>query len=503
MDRTQTEIQQALESGLTPGNPTVLHDFPAHKTDLTERHRSHIDDLVRKIGESFGQRRQVWEVVIIGHAATFRGISKEEYGRRALARAENAGTYLHSRLVELDLDKQISIRTEHQSNDVPLVDNMVSSTGRKARQHRSINRRVEIAFNYRYSSPYHRMLGPGIHVSQVMNRSPNEIEGLADVLKLEENASPECIDESRRASIPDASRPPMRWICSIEVSFQDPDEPGKLTSFGMAATGLLISPRHILTAGHVLHDFIWGTKGTKQLKDAVYVRVCPGMNGRPISLPFGGYYAQFQRIEGQPIKRSLRGRFWVPRAWRSDKDPGADIGLIKLPLVRGKQIGKLQFGDGKLGWWGHRNFRPKTIISPVGKQRLEDRRISLLGYPLDKQLVGKKNKEKKALTYPQWVSHGTSSASSFKDWLENHPSLKNRPIKNGRRLTSNDILVYNACTIRGNSGSPVWVTGRDKTLNLVAVHSNGLHAKGGPYEYGCGVRLSSKILKLLKKWISI
>jgi V8-like Glu-specific endopeptidase len=283
------------------------------------------------------------------------------------------------------------------------------------------------------------------------------------------------------------------------VAFQDPDEPGKLTTFGMAATGLLISPRHILTAGHVLHDFIEGTRGTMQLEDAVYVRVCPGMNGRPIRFPFGEYYAQFQRIEGRPIKRRLRGRFWVPDAWREDKDPGADIGLIKLPLVRGKPIGELQFDDGKLGWWGHRGFRAKTRMNPVGKQKLEERRISLLGYPLDKQLVCDE-----ALKQPQWVSHGKSSTSSYKEWLENDLRLNDQSRIYGRRLTRNDVLVYNACALRGSSGSPVWVTSRDKTLNLVAVHSRGIHAGGSwPYEYGAGVRLSSKTLKLLNKWRSI
>lgn len=144
-----TEFEEEAEtprdtSCVTPGNPYILHCFPAHETELTLLHRQHLDRIAAEILRSFGGSRPITRVKIVGHAATWWGISKAEYGRRALERAENARAQLRGRLANAGLGGQVEITVEHRANDKPLVDNVVNSSSSAARHNRALNRRVEI-----------------------------------------------------------------------------------------------------------------------------------------------------------------------------------------------------------------------------------------------------------------------------------------------------------------------------------------------------------------------
>jgi hypothetical protein len=128
----------------TPGNPYSLHCFPAHKTNLTKEHNWHLDKIAQKIEASFHGSHPITKVEIIGHSATWWGISKDEYARRALTRAKNVQAHLRGRLVNAGLGSKITLQVDQRANNEPLVDNMLHSSSKEARHNRAINRRVTI-----------------------------------------------------------------------------------------------------------------------------------------------------------------------------------------------------------------------------------------------------------------------------------------------------------------------------------------------------------------------
>ena len=131
-------------SCVTPGNPYILHCFSAHETKLTPTHNKHLNSIATKIVRSFSGSKPITRIEIVGHAATWKGISKVEYSRRALARAENTRTQLHKLLANAKLSSKVKITVGHRADDKPLVDNKVKSLTSKAQKNRALNRRVEI-----------------------------------------------------------------------------------------------------------------------------------------------------------------------------------------------------------------------------------------------------------------------------------------------------------------------------------------------------------------------
>jgi V8-like Glu-specific endopeptidase len=124
---------------------------------------------------------------------------------------------------------------------------------------------------------------------------------------IELQAAPGISGVDDRTEVQNTIIPPYRWVCSIAY------EAGGQTLQG--GTGLLISNRHVLTAGHVVRD-----KASAPAAHSVYVY--PGRH-------FGG----------EPF-----GRIQVARARVSTR---FDFGLITLerPVDPGVQ------------WWGHPSTR--------------------------------------------------------------------------------------------------------------------------------------------------
>ena len=70
-------IESPSRSCVTPGNPYVLHCFPAFKTKLTSEHHTHLDIIAKKIKRSFrAARRPITRIAITGHSSTWHGTSR-------------------------------------------------------------------------------------------------------------------------------------------------------------------------------------------------------------------------------------------------------------------------------------------------------------------------------------------------------------------------------------------------------------------------------------------
>ena len=174
---------------ITPGNPYILHCFPAHGTTLTAEHRRHLDSIARLIGSSFRSSRPIRRVKIVGHSATWRGISRSTYAKRALERAGNARAALLGRLANAGLGGKVRIKIEGRADDAPLVDNMIHSSSTRARHNRALNRRVEIRWPARPTGP---TPGPGERRYSPKNRK------LCKVVTVKDKPLPDCTTPTGR-----------------------------------------------------------------------------------------------------------------------------------------------------------------------------------------------------------------------------------------------------------------------------------------------------------------
>ncbi|WP_282610200.1 hypothetical protein [Pelagibius sp. Alg239-R121] len=132
-------------SCVTPGNPYVLHCFPAFGARPTKQHQAHLKWIAAKIARSFRTSTPITKVRIVGHSSTWRGTSRKQLEHRAIKRAGNAGNELIL-LLDSGVAKRVRIVTDGRSDNEPWRGIAYSSTSvsQKSRRDRALNRRVEI-----------------------------------------------------------------------------------------------------------------------------------------------------------------------------------------------------------------------------------------------------------------------------------------------------------------------------------------------------------------------
>ena len=227
-----------------------------------------------------------------------------------------------------------------------------------------------------------------------------------------ELADLEIIRPDTRARVPvaDTLALPYRWICRLVAPSADPTEHG----YGMG-TGILIGPRHVLTAAHVLVS-------QKDPRQSVgdWLRVQPARNGTQAPLKEVGIRGW--QVDPRWIRR-VHGR-WVLQSQH-------DYGLVTLDT----DVSTWPIGPCTLGYWGISG--PCADGAGVGLSAAEVRGqgVQVTGYPFD------------------------NDPTTILDRPRHH--------QNGRPAR---VLLHTADTVRGQSGSPVWMT-RDGRRDLVGVHS--------------------------------
>lgn len=267
----------------------------------------------------------------------------------------------------------------------------------------------------------------------------------------------EIIGTDDRIIVADTKKIPYRWICSLELYFEDPDN--RKQAFLLPATGTLISEKHVLTSAHALLNDIEGTRGTTKRLKAKRVTVIPGRWG-----------AARTPAQQAPFGSSDAASLDFPSGWKRMLDPIYDFGLIKL---------KQPLGRPPLGYWGSKAYEKVARIQAVPKAALKGKPVHSSGYPGDKcGHLPKTGSAPDAHPCPnrastQWRTSGTVISTP-----------------------GTNILGHDMDTKPGQSGSPVWledpVTG---VLTLIAIHSAPFRPDNR------AVLLTEEVLRQVKKWM--
>jgi len=268
---------------------------------------------------------------------------------------------------------------------------------------------------------------------------------------------PNYLEPLREEEVPVGSKPrirvtntlavPYRWICQIEVSYRDPDV--RYETRLAQGTGLLIGPRSVLTAAHVLSP----RRGREKV-DEVIVSPARDGSGPP---PLGSFEAADCKLSPN---------------WLKDHSAEYDFGLIRLA----KDVSTHRLKTGRLGYWGDPQYGSGSNLRALAPAEVAGRTINVAGYPEDRS-------PRKTL----WIGTGRISGHV--------PELG---------IREKDKLIRHAApTSGGQSGAPVWLYHKSAgRRDLVGVHTTPVSRQGAEASAAnLAIRLRPYVLDLLRSWM--
>ena len=234
------------------------------------------------------------------------------------------------------------------------------------------------------------------------------------------------IDGEDRQAVADPLAVPFRWICSIAVVREITHASGRTSRTGLApaGTGVLISPRHVLTAAHVLKSI------TRDSSNRINER----HEAQTVRVKFG------RDASGGALVEVEAARWDWPRAqWKPEQENSAfDFALLTLKTAVGTQVFKA-LGNQALGHWGADATHSLDNLPTALAQRMLGARVVTAGYPDS----GKGQM--------MCASGLLSTGQPANDRALGTPALTEQWIRNGA------LFSMTADATEGQSGSPVWV----------------------------------------------
>lgn len=181
---------------------------------------------------------------------------------------------------------------------------------------------------------------------------------------------------------PDSLKIPLRWICRLRLRGMIPRE-NETTKRDNLGTGVLIGPRHVLTAAHLLEPFY-----TASANQITSIDVMPAYGNGTDRL---GTYSMKnpKNLRVAASWRDASKREADPLALPQDKSAGNDFGMIilnddKISTDKHKSL------DGRaLGYWGHPTRGNGTVFSPLPAKFLIEpsKPMHTAGYPTNEGKV--------------------------------------------------------------------------------------------------------------------
>ena len=165
--------------------------------------------------------------------------------------------------------------------------------------------------------------------------------------------------------VADVTKAPYRWICALDVDFPSPSG-GQPTT--VKSTGVLISPRHVLTAAHNVARVSRPTRPDQvsgKPVDAVRIRVSPGLDSTKSA---ARRRAPVGTVNLKP------GDWWIPTQYFTTGSFGWAFALLTLP----KELP--HFDKMTYGYWTDPRYAPATSLAPVAHGSLLGGTVSFAGY---------------------------------------------------------------------------------------------------------------------------
>lgn len=259
---------------------------------------------------------------------------------------------------------------------------------------------------------------------------------------------PEIIGTDDRVLVTDTKPVPFRYVCSIERSFS--------SGHRDRTTGVLISPRHVLTVGHSIISAAFGP--------VAGLSVTPGRNGSVT--PFGTVAASAWRTSAAWANATQTAR-------QNDSSLARhDYGLITLASPIGTQL----FDGRPFGFWGDPRNGGGTSQRFVEPGKMRGVSLNVCGYPADK-----------CGTAPATAACPSAQRGSTQ-WRSY------APVREASSATDPLIMRYEMDTKGGHSGSPVWLRWQGARF-LVAIH------RGFDGTLNIGVRVTPELLATVRSWM--